>query len=714
MKKINIGIEGMHCASCAVKIEGSMNKIEGVKSANVNYALAEAQVEFDEGVIQTERLHKVVTDEGYKVVGGETKEDHHVDTSGSDARRMAFVSLLLATPAFILAMFAIELPGSVAGMSLSGWIQGILASIVVFWPGLEFHKNAFQQLKRKSANMDTLISMGTLVALVFSWYQLIIGGDLYFETAAIITTFILLGRYLEAKSKGRASEAVMKLLELGAKVAHRVTESGETEDVPLDQLQVGDMVLVKPGEKIPLDGIVIKGSSSIDESMLTGESLPVSKHLDDLVFGATLNQQGSLTIRIEKAQGDTVLAQIVQLVKDAQQNKAPIQKLADKIASVFVPVVISIAILTFVIWMIITGDINASLIPAVAVLVIACPCALGLATPTAILVGTGRGAKDGILIKNGEALERGRNLDVVMFDKTGTLTQGKPVVTDVVTIDSTESAVLAAAGSLESHSEHPLALAIVNRAKEAGAKFNAVSGFESITGRGVVGVIDGKKVAVGSPKMIEGNESFGQLADIKRLQDEAMTTVVVLIEDIVVGIIGIRDDVKEGAKATVESLKKSGLEVVMITGDQARTAEAIARELGIETYEAEVMPDQKLAIVKRAQGEGKHVAFVGDGINDAPAITQADLGIAVGSGTDIAIEAGQIVLVGGGPEKIPLAISLAKRTYRVIQQNMFWAFFYNIAAIPLAAFGFLNPMLASAAMAFSSVSVVLNSLRLRK
>jgi P-type Cu+ transporter len=647
-------------------------------------------------------------------VEGGGEGGHRMDVSGSVARKKAIVALVLAAPTLILAMFAIELPGSVAGMSLSGWVQGILASIVVFWPGMEFHVNAFNQLKRKSANMDTLISMGTLVALIFSWYQLVIGGDLYFETAAIITGFILLGRYFEAKSKGRASEAVMKLLELGAKVAHRLNDSGQTQDVPLDQLKVGDRVLVKPGEKIPLDGVVIKGSSSVDESMLTGESLPITKQLKDLVYGATLNQKGSLTIRIEKAQGDTVLAQIVQLVKDAQQNKAPIQKLADKIAGVFVPVVIIIAIITFVLWMIATGDLNASLIPAVAVLVIACPCALGLATPTAILVGTGRGAKDGILIKNGEALERGRNLDVVMFDKTGTLTEGKPVVTDVVVVGSTESEVLSVAGSLESYSEHPLAQAIVNRAKESGAKFGSITGFESITGRGVIGVMDGKKVAVGSPKMIEGSESFGQMADIKRLQEEAKTTVVVLIENTVVGIIGIRDEVKENSKDAVKTLKRAGLEVVMITGDQSRTAEAIARELAIDSFEAEVMPDEKLAIVKRAQDDGKHVAFVGDGINDAPAITQSNLGIAVGSGTDIAIEAGQIVLVGGGPEKIPVAISLAKRTYGVIQQNMFWAFFYNVAAIPLAALGFLNPMLASAAMAFSSVSVVLNSLRLRK
>lgn len=720
MKKINFGIQGMHCGSCAVKIEKSLTDIEGVSSANVNYALQEAQVEFDETKVEIPVLHKSVIDQGYSIkkedpssTSHEDHEEHNHDDS-EGARRKTIIAAVFAFPALILAMFSIDLPGSVAGMSLSGWVQGILATIVVLWPGMEFHKAAWNQLKRFTSSMDTLISMGTLVALIFSWYQLATGGHLYFEIAAIITTFILLGRYLEARSRGKASAAVKKLLALGAKTAHRLKDSGETEEVAVEDLKVGDRILVKPGEKVPLDGTVLEGSSSVDESMLTGESLPVTKKVDDFVYGATMNQKGSLTIRIEKIAGDSVLAQIIRLVKDAQQKKAPIQKLADKISSVFVPVVIVFAFITFLVWFFITGDISISILPAVAVLVIACPCALGLATPTAILVGTGRGAKEGILIKNGEALERGRNLDVIMFDKTGTLTQGKPIVTDFIAVDYNESELLALVASLESHSEHPLAQAVVDYGKEKGARLLNVDGFQSITGKGVSGTIGGKKVLIVRPNTLDGKISTKDSSQIEALQNQAKTTVVVTVEGKLVGIIGIADATKAHAKETVEQLKRDGLEVVMITGDHTRTAEAIAKELGIDSFEAEVMPEDKLKLVKERQDAGKKVAFVGDGINDAPAITQADLGIAVGSGTDIAIEAGQIVLVGGGPEKIPSAIKLAIRTYSIIKQNMFWAFFYNVVAIPLAAAGFLNPIVASAAMAFSSISVVLNSLRLRK
>jgi len=709
----------MHCASCAVKIEGSLGKKSGVHSANVNYALAEAQVEFDESKLSEEDLHKVIKDEGYSIkpeATAHTQHNAHEHMQGGTraAKTKTLIAALFGIPAFILAMFMIELPGSVAGMSLSGWIQGILASIVVLWPGMEFHRTAFKQAKRFQAGMDTLISMGTLVALAFSWWQLFVGGELYFETAAIITVFILLGRYLEATSKGKASEAVMKLLELGAKRAHRLSSTGEIDEVDVDELNVGDRVLVKPGEKVPLDGTIMEGASSVDESMLTGESLPVGKKVGDTIYGATVNQQGSLTIRIEKLAGDSVLAQIAQLVKDAQQNKAPIQKLVDKIAGIFVPIVIGIALLTFVVWMVVTGDVTASLLPAVAVLVIACPCALGLATPTAILVGTGRGAKEGILIKNGEALERGRNLDVIMFDKTGTLTEGKPLVTDLVAFGVSEEEVLSLAAAIETHSEHPLAQAIINASKEKKLVLDSVSNVESITGKGIQGSVSGKIISVGSPRMMEAHLLPEQNAHISRLQNEAKTTVVVTRDNQVIGVIAIADAPKQGAAETVALLEKNGLEVVMITGDHTKTAEAIAEKLGITSFEAEVLPEQKLQLVKDRQQQGKRVAFVGDGINDAPAITQADLGIAVGTGTDIAIEAGQIVLVGGGPEKIPVAIDLANRTYTVIKQNLFWAFFYNIAAVPLAALGFLNPIIASGAMAFSSVSVVLNSLRLRK
>ncbi|MDG1950465.1 MAG: heavy metal translocating P-type ATPase, partial [bacterium] len=711
MQKTTFEIEGMHCASCAVKIEGSLMDLPGVTAANVNYALKEAAVEFGDDVLE-DALHEVVRKEGYRIITEEPDEQKESQASkeAREALRSMSIAAVFALPTFVLAMFMIELPGDIAGMSLSGWIQAILATIVVLWPGMEFHINAIKQAKRLQANMDTLISLGTLVALTFSWWQLTQGGDLYFETAAIITAFILLGRYLEARSKGRASEAVMKLLAMGAKEAHRLLPNGETEDVGIEQLAVGDHVLVKPGEKIPLDGSVTEGTSSIDESMLTGESVPVKKTVGELVYGATLNQRGALTVEVQSLAGDSVLAQITKMVKEAQQYKAPIQKLVDNVAGVFVPVIIGLSILTFVGWWIASGDIATSLLPAVAVLVIACPCALGLATPTAILVGTGRGAKEGVLIKNGEALERGRNLDAILFDKTGTLTQGKPIVTDVVCWSGEESKMLKLAASLESKSEHPLATAIVNHAKDQDLSIDTATDVSTVTGKGIRGSVSGAAVTVGSPAMMNDSLTKEQSEEILRLQKQAKTVVVVQMNETILGTLAIADAVKEHAKETVGQLRERGLEIVMITGDNRVTASAIANELGITEVAAEVLPDQKMQIVRDWQGRGKKVAFVGDGINDAPAITQADLGIAIGTGTDIAIEAGQIVLVGGDPRKIPMALHLSQQTYSTIKQNLFWAFFYNTAAVPLAALGFLNPMLASGAMAFSSVSVVLNSL----
>ena len=728
MKKTTFKVQGMHCASCALKTEKSLGKEDGVQTANVNYALGEASVAYDDQSVTLDRLAEIVKSEGYEAIipsqdnhqghdqNKKDSHDHHDHGGPKKALNVFLSAAIFAVPVFILAMFKIEIPGDIMGTSVSYWLQGILATIVVFWPGMEFHKSAFNQLKRFTSSMDTLISMGTLVALLYSWWSLSQGGDVYFETAAIITMFILLGRYLEARSKGKASEAIEKLLELGVKMAHRVKENGEVEDVSVDALKVDDVVLVKPGEKIPLDGEVIKGHSSVDESMLSGESLPVSKKVGDLAFAATINQQGALTIRIEKESGDTVLAQIVRLVKEAQQQKAPIQNLADKVASIFVPIVIGVAIVTFIIWLVVTGDIQTALIPAVAVLVIACPCALGLATPTAILVGTGRGAKEGILIKSGEALERGRDLKVVMFDKTGTLTEGKPEVTDLVAKELSEKEVLAIAAGLESSSEHPLAKAVLDHAKELNVQAEKVESFVSVTGKGVKGTVNGKKALLGNGAFMKDEqivtESFQ--TEMQKFQDEAKTVVLLAVDQKLVGLLAIADAAKENSKQAIEHLRKQKIESMMITGDNQRTAQAIASQLGIETFEAEVMPDQKLEIVKRAQEKGQKVAFVGDGINDAPALTQADLGIAIGSGTDIAIEAGQIVLVQGDPEKVATAISLSRRTYRTIKQNLFWAFFYNVVGIPLAALGFLHPMIASAAMAFSSVSVVLNSLRLRR
>ena len=628
--------------------------------------------------------------------------------------RRALYSISVGVLLMVVAMSNLQIPGDVMGINPALWLQALLAGMIVFGPGMEFHKVTLMQLRRGRANMDTLITIGTMSALFFSMWQMFLGGAVYFDAAAIITGFILLGRYFEALSKGRASQAIKKLLELGAKKAHRMNNDGSFEDVDVETLKIGDKVQVKPGEKIPLDGSVITGESSVDESMLTGESIPVSKKVLEMVYGATVNQTGVLVVKIEKLTGDTVLSQIIKLVEEAQQQKAPIQKLVDKIAGVFVPIVITIAFITFVIWYMITRDIALAFAPAVSVLVIACPCALGLATPTAILVGTGRGAKQGILIKNGEALERGRALDIIMLDKTGTLTKGEPSVTDVVAVSEGADTVLALSASLESSSEHPLAKAVITRATLGRLKLLQVAKFQSVTGKGIEGEIAGRQLFLGNARYIIENSTGKIPQDYERLSNEGKTTVILADSKNILGLVAIADVPRPEAKTAITGMHKLGLQVMMITGDNKRTAEAIGRELGIDLIEAEVLPEQKLAIVKSWQEKGKKVAFAGDGINDAPALTQADLGIAIGSGTDVAIEAGQIVLVGGGPEKILEAIHISRVTDRGIKQNLFWAFFYNFGAIPLAAFGFLNPIIASGAMAFSSVSVVLNSLRIKK
>jgi Cu+-exporting ATPase len=706
MKKTSFGIQGMHCASCAVTIESTLKKSPGVKQVNVNYALGRGTVDYEEEDTNEHALHQAVEQAGYQVTTTSSHEEHQ-HGGEEKAKKLALLSLALAVPTMVLAMF-----------SVAPWLQALLGTVVVLGPGLEFHRMTIKLLAKGRANMDTLISLGTISALALSWWNLVNGEALYFETAAIITAFILLGRYLEAQSKGKASEAISQLIELGAKTAHHLMPDGTVHEMPVENLRVGDQVLVKPGEKVPLDGQVIDGSSSLDESMLTGESLPVSKTVGDTVFGATINNQGALTVKITKIGGDTVLAQIVRLVEEAQEKKAPIQKLADQISGIFVPIVIIVSLAVFALWYLSTGAFTASLIPAVAVLVIACPCALGLATPTAILVGTGRGAKQGILIKNGEALERGRTLDVVMFDKTGTLTQGHPVVTEVFG----DSSLLPMVVALEEKSEHPLAQAVVNYGSQIRPQSkirlesNLVNNFSTLTGRGVQGEIDGVKYFLGNSRLMqEQGFELGDLAtDVSRLQSQAKTVVLLGFSGRVQLGLAIADQIKAGAKETIEQLRRDGVQVLMLTGDHAQTAAAIAHELSIQQFEAEVLPAQKLSVVKIWQSEGKKVAFVGDGINDAPALTQADLGIAIGSGTDIAIEAGQIVLVAGGPEKVVEAIKLSRLTYRVIKQNLFWAFFYNVIAIPLAALGLLNPIIASAAMAFSSISVVLNSLRIRR
>ena len=715
MKKVQFNIGGMHCASCSIRNEKALKKLEGVKSASVNFATHSATVEYDDKITNEHAIHQTIIKTGYKVLEHESGHVHKEKSKKESiaSRNRAFISLILAAPAVLISMLSIELPFSFLNYNLSTWIQAILSTIVILYFGFEFHQGMLKQLRMFAANMDTLISLGTLTALIYSLWAMVYGAEVYYEIGAIITAFILLGRYFEAKSRGQASEAIEKLLQLGAKTA-RVIRNGKEINVPVEQVKVGEILLVKPGEKIPVDGKIIEGSTNIDESMLTGESMPVNKKINNDVFGATINLSGAIHFKATKVGEDTVLAQIVKMVAEAQSKKAPIQKLADTISGIFVPIVLVIAIVTAASWYFVTGDITKGIIPAVTVLIIACPCALGLATPTAIMVGTGLGAKRGILIKNGESLEKSKRIDVVIFDKTGTLTEGKPEVTNTVPYNSTEEEVLAFAAGIEKFSEHPLAQAIIQKAKEKKVKLKKVTNFENLAGRGVKGKSGLHKILLGSPRLMEESKVSIEICkkELKTLEEEAKTVIAVAKNNKLIGLIAIADTLKADAKEAIEKLAKLNVETYMITGDNKRTANAIASEVGIKNVLAEVLPQDKAKKVKELQKQYK-VAFVGDGINDAPALVQSDLGIAIGTGTDIAIESGNIVLVQGHPLKVVEALTLSKITFRTIQQNLFWAFFYNIAAIPLAALGLLNPMIAAAAMAFSSVSVVGNSLRIK-
>lgn len=739
--KMTFPLEGMHCASCVVRNEDALKKVPGVTDASVNFALKQATVTFDESVAQPEAFAKAVESIGYKAVlpvaapmhgghheiasspGAPRNDDgnhmHH-DEVGA-ARTKAIWALVFAAPAAVIGMAGLEFGQELYGYAFSMWLVAVLGAVVILVFGWQFHRGMLKDARHLAPGMDTLISIGTLAALGYSVWAMSAGlKDLYFETGAIITALILLGKFFEARSTGQASAAIQKLLELGAKTARVRRDDAEVE-IAIADVRVGDVMIVKPGEKIPTDGVIAKGASSIDESMLTGESMPVDKKEGDQVFGATLNQQGALEIHATKVGNDTVLAQIVKLVSDAQTKKAPIQKLADRISGVFVPVVLVIAVVTAVVWYFVTGDITASIIPAVAVLVIACPCALGLATPTAIMVGTGFGARLGILIKNGEALEKAKIIDAVVFDKTGTLTEGKPKVTDVMPLDDVDGEELVRiVASVESYSEHPLAGAIVEHAKSQRVRLLEVRDFAAVPGRGVRGVVqvgsNGRKALFGTMRFLtEEKVAIDKARElVERLQGEGKTAMLLAVDGMLAGVIAVADTVKADAKQAIEHLHRFGIEPVMLTGDNERTANAVAETLGIKTVLAEVLPQDKVAEVKKLQKVGKRVAFVGDGINDAPALAQSDLGIAMGTGTDIAIEAGSIVLVKGSPLKAVEAIRLSRVTFRIIKQNLFWAFFYNAAAIPLAALGLLSPVIAAAAMAFSSVSVVTNSLRIKR
>jgi len=726
--KVDLMIKGMTCAACAARIEKKLSKQDGIIKAAVNLATEKASVEFDPAEIKISDMIKAVQSLGYDAEKAEDAVgDREKELREKEIRTLRItlvISILLSSPLLLAMVLAIaHLEVSWLAILHNAYFQLAIATPIQFIIGFRFYKHAFYALKAKSANMDVLISMGTSAAYFFSLYnvffQTVKEGmmkDLYFEAAAIIITLILLGKYLEAVAKGKTSEAIKKLMGLQAKTARIIRDSVE-QDIPIEEVEIGDIVIVRPGEKVPVDGRITEGNSSIDESMLTGESLPVEKKTGDFVIGATINKYGTFKFEATKVGKDTALSQIIKMVEDAQGSKAPIQKIADQVSGVFVPVVVGIAVLTFVLWYFSSGDLTKAIISAVAVLVIACPCALGLATPTAIMVGTGKGAENGILIKGGEHLETAYKLNVVVMDKTGTITKGQPEVTDVIALGPLDkNELLKMAAVAEKRSEHPLGVAIFEEGKKMFGDIPNPDKFEAIPGRGVMAEVDGNIFYIGTRKLM--NEKGIDLGNVEsaiaRLEDEGKTAMLMSKNNAVQAVVAVADTLKENSKEAIEDLQRMGIEVYMITGDNQRTAHAIARQAGITNVLAEVLPENKAEEVEKLKAEGKVVAMVGDGINDAPALATANIGMAIGTGTDVAIEAADITLMRGDLKTIPAAIRLSRKTMKKIKQNLFWAFFYNIIGIPFAALGFLNPMIAGGAMALSSVSVVSNSLGLKR
>ncbi len=690
-------IIGMHCASCARLIERSLARVPGVVSSAVNYGSESAAVEIDEYLVKDADLAKAVEGTGYKAVfaedgGKKTPDEIKEEAKERELRKLrvkVIVSGILAAIIF-LGSFS-----ELFGINLNPLILLALATPVQFWAGREFYLATWAGLKNRAASMDTLIAIGTTAAYGYSIASIFgLVKGMYFDTAAVIIALILLGRFLEAKAKLHTSDSIKKLLGLQAKTA-RVIRDGKEFDISIEKVKVGDLIRVRPGEKIPVDGVITEGETSIDESMVTGESIPVDKTAGMSVIGSTINKSGSFVFKTTKIGRETMLARIVEMVKEAQSSRAPIQRTADLVSSYFVPIVLMIAVLTFVVWYVLGFPVSA-FINLVAVLIIACPCAMGLATPTAIMVGTGKGAEQGILVKDASSLETAHKINTIIFDKTGTLTSGKPVVTDI-----SDSKILSIVGSMELGSEHSLGETILTYAKDKKVKLTKVTGFKSITGRGIRGVVGGKKYFFG--KIDEKSD------EVKRLEEDGKTVMGLTSENKFLGYIAVLDVLKDGVVGVIKKLNKKGIETWMVTGDNERTAKAIAKQAGIENVMAEVLPDEKAAKV----GEFKNVAFVGDGVNDAPALAAADIGIAMGTGTDVAMESAGITLLNKDFSSILSAINLSKATMSIIKQNLFWAFGYNIILIPAAAFGMLNPMLASFAMAASSISVVGNSLRLR-
>ena len=716
-------IEGMTCAACSTRVDKVLNKIDGIIKANVNLSTNKAIVEFPSGLITDEELVKIIDKAGYKAeVEIERDLDREKELREKEIKSLKtsfIISAILSIPLFsamFFHMFGVH--NGLSDLLNNGWFQLILATPVQFIIGYRFYKGAYNALRGGGANMDVLISMGTSAAYFYSIYNLLIGvHEYYFESSAVIITLILLGKLFESIAKGKTSEAIKKLMGLQPKTAKVIRDNVEI-DLPLEKLEIGDIIVVRPGEKVPVDGIIVDGNSSLDESMITGESIPTDKTIGDTVIGATINKFGAFKFKATKIGKDTVLSQIIKLVEDAQGSKAPVQRLADKISGVFVPIVVVIALAAFLGFNFIGKDFNAGLINAVAVLVIACPCALGLATPTAIMVGTGKAAELGILIKSGEHLESTHKMDTIIFDKTGTITKGEPELTDILNLnDWDKNEILRIAASVERASEHPLGQSIVKKGIEEKLDLKEPESFNSIPGKGLEAKFEGKDILIGNRRLMNDNNILIEESEennMLRLEESGKTAMLISVDGNLSGIIAVADQIKETSLSAIKELQSMGLEVYMITGDNERTARAIAKDIGITNVLADVLPENKAAKVEELKSQGKHVGMVGDGINDAPALAAADVGFAIGTGTDVAMEAADITLMRGDLNGVVTAIRLSHQTMKIIKQNLFWAFFYNTIGIPFAALGFLNPMVAGAAMAFSSVSVVTNSLRLKK